>query len=427
MPRLRKRGKAAPGKGPPRAPAGRARRARAPSRAASGPPIVTFLSDFGVGSGFPAQMKGEVLRALPEACLVDLSHEVPDFDILSGALLLEACVPRFPAHAVHVAVVDPGVGTERRPICVVDARGHRLVGPDNGIFTPFLGAGSRVYLVARGELGREPRSATFHGRDVFAPVAAWLAKGGRAPDLGPPVADPVRIEWAVAARRGAELEGICLVADAFGNVLTSVRSEDLHGEPVSEVLVNGHPARFVQTFGEGAPGELLALLGSSGRMEVAVREGSAARELGVRRGAPVVVKFGAPGLVPDCAPATLDGAGMTRTPDNQRRTSRLYHELPVAYRSVGSFLTDWATNISQGGLFINTRHPLPVGTLVKILIQLPVAAFPVDLSGRVTRVAEFDNQANVVPGMGIEFTDVDSTKKEQIEAFVQKLRQELGA
>lgn len=118
---------------------------------------------------------------------------------------------------------------------------------------------------------------------------------------------------------------------------------------------------------------------------------------------------------------------MARTHDNQRRSSRLYHELPVAYRSVGSFLTDWATNISQGGLFINTRNPLPVGTLVKILIQLPVAAFPVDLSGRVTRVAEFDNQANVVPGMGIEFTDIDSSKKEQIEAFVQKLRHELGA
>ena len=118
---------------------------------------------------------------------------------------------------------------------------------------------------------------------------------------------------------------------------------------------------------------------------------------------------------------------MTRTNENQRRSSRLYHELPVAYRSVGSFLTDWATNISQGGLFINTRHPLPVGTLVKILIQLPMAAFPVDLSGRVTRVAEYDNQANVVPGMGIEFTDIDAAKRDQIEAFVQKLRHELGA
>ena len=388
---------------------------------------MTFLSDFGAGSGYPAQMKAEVLRALPGATLVDLSHDVAPFDVLAGALLLEACVPRFPLDAVHVAVVDPGVGTARRPVCVVDAQGRRLVGPDNGLFTPFLGAGARAYLVARPDLVREPASATFHGRDVFAPAAAWLAAGGAPARLGPEVPDPVRIDWGVASRGKGELEGACLVADPFGNVLTSVRSEDLGGAPVREVVVEGRAARFVRTFGDGAPGELLALVGSSGRMEIAVREGSAARELGVRRGTPVVVRFGAPDLVRGHAPATLGGPGMTTTRDNQRRSSRLYHELPVAYRSVGSFLTDWATNISQGGLFINTRNPLPVGTLVKILIQLPMAAFPVDLSGRVTRVAEFDNQANVVPGMGIEFTDIDASKKEQIEAFVQKLRHELGA
>jgi len=141
---------------------------------------VTFLSDFGAGSGFPAQMKAEVLWSSPGACLVDISHEVKAFDVLQGALLLEACVPRFPPQAVHVAVVDPGVGTERRPICVVDEDGHRLVGPDNGLFTPFLGGGAKVYLISRRELTREPRSATFHGRDVFAPVAAWLSTGGDA-------------------------------------------------------------------------------------------------------------------------------------------------------------------------------------------------------------------------------------------------------
>jgi hypothetical protein len=388
---------------------------------------VTFLTDFGAGSGYPAQMKGEVLRVLPGASLVDLSHDIAPFDVLAGALLLEACVPHFPVHAVHVAVIDPGVGTERLPVCVVDSGGRRLVGPDNGIFTPFLDDGAKVYRIRRADLFRKPKSPTFHGRDLFAPVAAWLAGGGEPSQLGPPLSDPVRLEWAAASRGDEEVEGICLVADAFGNVLTSVRSGDLRGASVREVLVGGRRARFVRTFGDGAPGELLALVGSGGRMEIAVREGGAARELGVQRGTPVVVRFGAPDLVPDGAPATLEGPEMTRTQDNQRRSSRLHHELPVAYRSVGSFLTDWATNISQGGLFINTRHPLPVGTLVKILIQLPMAAFPVDLSGRVTRVAEFDNQVNVVPGMGIEFTDIDSSKKEQIEAFVQKLRHELGA
>ncbi len=110
---------------------------------------------------------------------------------------------------------------------------------------------------------------------------------------------------------------------------------------------------------------------------------------------------------------------------NKRRAARLHHEIPVAYRSVGSFLSDWATNISQGGLFINTRKPLPVGTAVKILVQLPGTSFPFQLGGRVTRVTEFDNHANMVPGMGVEFTDVDDAKRREIEAFVERLSREL--
>jgi uncharacterized protein (TIGR02266 family) len=110
--------------------------------------------------------------------------------------------------------------------------------------------------------------------------------------------------------------------------------------------------------------------------------------------------------------------------DNKRRAARLHHEIPVAYRSVGSFLSDWATNISHGGLFINTRKPLPVGTAVKILVQLPGASFPFQLEGRVTRVTQFDNKANMVPGMGVEFTDADETKRKEISAFVERLRGE---
>ncbi len=110
---------------------------------------------------------------------------------------------------------------------------------------------------------------------------------------------------------------------------------------------------------------------------------------------------------------------------NARRSNRLQHELAVAYRSVGGFLSDWATNISRGGLFINTRTPLPVGTVVKLLIQLPGAAAPVDLVGRVARVAEWNNEVNVAPGMGIEFTEVDPAARERIAAFVDQLRAEL--
>jgi type IV pilus assembly protein PilZ len=110
--------------------------------------------------------------------------------------------------------------------------------------------------------------------------------------------------------------------------------------------------------------------------------------------------------------------------DNQRRAARLHHEIPVAYRSVGSFLSDWATNISHGGLFINTRKPLPVGTEVKLLLQLPGAAFPCELAGRVTRVTQYDNKANMVPGMGIEFTALDDPRRREIEQFVARLRKE---
>ena len=116
---------------------------------------------------------------------------------------------------------------------------------------------------------------------------------------------------------------------------------------------------------------------------------------------------------------------MGKPGQNQRRATRLHHELPIAYRSVGSFLTDWATNISRGGLFINTRKPLPVGTAVKILVQLPGASFPFQLGGRVTRITEYDNRANMVPGMGVEFTDVNDAQKREIEAFVDRLRKEL--
>lgn len=250
-------------------------------------PVVTFLSDFGAGSGYPAQMKAEVLRRLPDATLVDLSHEVPPFDVMGGALLLEACVPRFPAAAVHVAVVDPGVGTSRRPLCVVDGAGRRLVGPDNGLLTPFLGAGSQAFLLSDpGLVPRDP-CPTFHGRDLFAPVAAWLSGGGDPGRLGPRVADPSRLQGLSAVPTRDGLEGACLAADPFGNLVTSVRRADLDGGLVVSVTVAGRQAQWVTTFGEGARGVLLAMWGSGGRLEIAIREGSAARDLGTWRGAPV--------------------------------------------------------------------------------------------------------------------------------------------
>jgi S-adenosylmethionine hydrolase len=248
--------------------------------------LFTLTTDFGAGSGYPAQMKGVLLAAAPDARIVDVSHEVPRHDVLAGALLLEACVPWFPRSAIHVAVVDPGVGTARRALCLVDEEGRRLLAPDNGLLTPFLRASAHAFELASGGLAA-PRSATFHGRDLFAPAAALLAGGATPESLGPPLPAPVRLAWPQAALRGGEIAGETLAADAFGNLVTSIRDADLRGVEVARAEVDGRPARWVRTFGEGAPGELLALVGSGGRIEVAVREASAAALLGRTRGSAV--------------------------------------------------------------------------------------------------------------------------------------------
>ena len=254
--------------------------------------LFTLTTDFGAASAYPAQMKAVILTAIPDARLVDVTHDAPAYDILAGALLLEAALPWFPREAIHVAVVDPGVGTSRRALCVIDPEGRRLIGPDNGLLTPFLGRGARVRALAERGVLPSPRSATFHGRDLFAPAAIYLSRGGTPAALGPDVDDPVRLDWPAATREGDVISGVTLAPDPFGNLATSIRGADLAGEPVRDVEVEGEPARFVRTFGEGGRGELLALVGSGGRLEIAEREGSAARRLGGGRGLRVRLLLG---------------------------------------------------------------------------------------------------------------------------------------
>jgi S-adenosyl-L-methionine hydrolase (adenosine-forming) len=256
------------------------------------PPLITLTTDFGAGSGYPAQVKAVLLSALPDARIVDVTHDVPAFDVLAGALLLEACLPWFPRDAIHVAVVDPGVGTARRALCVIDGEGRRLLGPDNGLLTPFLGRGARARALVEGGVLGTPRTATFHGRDLFAPAAVYLGRGGTPAALGPEIADPVRLEWPEADVSPEEIRGVTLARDPYGNLVTSIRAADLAGAAVSAVFVGDRAVRLVRTFGEGAPEELLALVGSGGRVEIAVREGSAADRLGGIRGIPVRLVLG---------------------------------------------------------------------------------------------------------------------------------------
>ena len=159
----------------------------------------------------------------------------------------------------------------------MDSSGRRFVGPDNGLFTPFL-RGGRAHLIADRKAVPEHVSATFHGRDVFAPAAAWLAGGGDPEAIGPAIVDPVQLDWPTAELRESEVHGQCLVADPFGNVLTSIREVDLGTAAAVAVAVAGREARVVRTYGEGRPGEILALVGSSGRLEISVREGSRPRD-----------------------------------------------------------------------------------------------------------------------------------------------------
>ncbi len=260
-------------------------------------PLITLLSDFGAGSGYPAQMKGIILGICPDARLVDLSHEVPAFQVLVGQAMLREVVGAFPPGTIHVAVVDPGVGTARRPLLVVGgerAPGHLFVGPDNGLLWPFV-RGGRAFELASPELRRAEVSDTFHGRDLFAPAAAHLARGVPPERFGPEVADPVKLQPPRVRHEGGAVVGEILHVDHFGNLISNLTVEDLPAvdRAMLKVSVAGRTLTGIQsTYANVGAGETLALVGSCGLLEVAVREGSAARAFGADdpRGMPVVVE-----------------------------------------------------------------------------------------------------------------------------------------
>ena len=252
--------------------------------------VVTLTSDFGTRDAYVAELKAAVLSLTREVQLVDVTHEIAPHDVAAGALALEAAAPWFPPGSVHLAVVDPGVGTARRGL-VLASGDHFFVGPDNGLFTPFLaGGGWEAFELVAASDRRPGVSATFHGRDVFAPAAARLARGAAPRDLGPPLADPVRLSWPEAEGRGGGLAGVVLHVDRFGNLITSIRAGALAAlGPSAAVRVRGRTLRVVSAYGDLKPRAAGALVGSAGRLEIAVREGSAAALLRARRGTPVLV------------------------------------------------------------------------------------------------------------------------------------------
>lgn len=254
--------------------------------------VVTLLTDFGLSDGYTAAMKGVLLTQAPGVVLVDISHEVPRHDIAAGAFILASATPCFPSGTIHVAVVDPGVGSGRSAVAVRTHNGW-FVGPDNGLLWQVVGE-SLVELVAIEQVpGSNLKvSSTFHGRDLFAPAAAFIARGGALPDLGPVQKNLTELDVPWAKRSDRVVEGVVIHVDGFGNIITNIRRVDLPTSAdrvvvrVGETLIRG----LVNCYADVPSGTLCSLIGSENLLEIAVAEGDAASKLGVSRGTPVVCR-----------------------------------------------------------------------------------------------------------------------------------------
>jgi hypothetical protein len=255
---------------------------------ASTPPIVTLTSDFGLSDPYVACMKAAILRHCPDAVLIDVTHNVPPQDILCGSISLERAIDGFGPGAVHLAVVDPSVGGPRR-ILLAQIRGSFIVCPDNGLITwawHRLGPGIASELIWR---PARKSADTFHGRDIMAPVAGMLASGQSPDGLGRKIDRPVLLD--IAPVPPPANSGRIIHIDHFGNATTNFARESLRSIHKLNVKVGRKKlGRFKRTYADAAPGSPLALFGSSGLLEIAVRDGSAAKQLGLRVGDPVVIK-----------------------------------------------------------------------------------------------------------------------------------------
>jgi S-adenosylmethionine hydrolase len=263
------------------------------------PATVLFLTDFGVKDGAVAVCKGVMLGIEPRLRIVDVTHEVPPYDIQTAAEVLEQTLPFYPPGTVTVAVVDPGVGSERKSIAILTKKGHLLVGPDNGIFTLVLeseGLDRAVELRDKRFFRPGQKSFTFHGRDVFSPVGAHLASGTPIDSLGPP-AVPVRLNLQLARRAAGGIEGsVRYIEDPYGNVVANIPaalldSAGLHVGDSLDVHIGSRSLRLPwrATFSDVPNGKALAVMHSRGLLSFSINKGDFATKYGVKRGDPVTV------------------------------------------------------------------------------------------------------------------------------------------
>ena len=252
--------------------------------------VVTLLSDFGTRDGYVAQMKGTIIDLCPTAAITDISHDIERHNIPMGSFILETTAPYFPKDTIHVAVVDPAVGSARKAI-VIECEKGVLVGPDNGLMaraSEKLGLKS-LYEIREKEFQRTPVSSTFHGRDVFAYVAGLIASGRRAEEVGPRLSKLEKLNLSPPVLSGKKLVCQVLHVDVFGNVITDVGEEMVRRLPLkfgeSVEIRSGTrklQARYASSYSEADKGALAVLLGSQGFLEIAVREGSARDKLKVK-------------------------------------------------------------------------------------------------------------------------------------------------
>jgi S-adenosylmethionine hydrolase len=255
--------------------------------------IITLTTDYGTDDHLVGTLKGVILKINPDVTIVDITHGVAPFDLLDGALTIGTAYAYFPPKTIHVVVVDPGVGTERRPL-LVSGQNQYFVAPDNGVL-------SLVYEREHNAVVRhanaehyylQPLSKTFHGRDVFAPVAAWLSKGYQTASMGEEIHDYKRFALPRPKPWDGGLRGVVMRIDSFGNLVTNFREQDLadalqDGGVIRMQIGTHEVTQLVDTFATGKAGVPIAYLGSSGYLEVAVNKGSASKTLSVGRGAVV--------------------------------------------------------------------------------------------------------------------------------------------
>ena len=253
--------------------------------------IVTLTTDFGTSDGYVGAMKGVLLARAPGTRIVDITHDIPRHDIAAAAYALANAVPYFPPGAIHVCVVDPGVGGERKAVIVVD-KDCLLVGPDNGVFSVVAPRPQAAFAITESSFRRDKPSATFHGRDFFAAAAAALARGGRPEEAGPQVVLRGKLPHhseSPERRPDGVIGGNVLHVDVFGNLITNIPGDRV--ETGAEFRVLGRDIFGLSTtYDVVAEGELMAYVGSRGTVEIAVREGNAAESLGASRGTVVEVR-----------------------------------------------------------------------------------------------------------------------------------------